>query len=117
NDLPNDSLKRCTGNEVVTLKSAPSRSLKVLVYASVVGMFLVLLMGALVTKSGSAEGCGSSWPLCDGKLLPAMNIHSIIEYSHRAVSGIVGLLVLAMAVGMWRVYGHRRDMRILLIGA
>lgn len=95
----------------------PPRALKGLVNASVIGMFLVLLMGALVTKSGSAEGCGSSWPLCDGKLLPAMNINSIIEYSHRAVSGIVGLMVGAMAIWMWRIYGARKDMRILLSGA
>lgn len=89
------------------------RGLKGLAISAVVGMFLVQLMGALVTKSGSAEGCGSSWPLCDGKLLPAANIHSYIEYSHRAVSGIVGILVVVMAVQMWRKYAHRRDVRAL----
>ncbi len=93
------------------------RPLKVLSIATVIGMFLVLLMGALVTKSGSAEGCGASWPLCDGKLLPAANIHSIIEYSHRAVSGTVGLLVLALTVWGWRRYPGRRDVRALLVTA
>ena len=33
-----------------------------------VGMFLVLLMGATVTSTGSGEGCGRSWPLCNGRI-------------------------------------------------
>ena len=91
-----------------------SRSLKVISVASVAGMFLVLLMGALVTKSGSAEGCGASWPTCDGRFLPAANIHSVIEYSHRLVSGLTGIAVLAMAIGVWRKYPGRRDLRYLM---
>lgn len=93
------------------------KGLWALTIASVVGMFLVLLMGALVTKTGSAEGCGSSWPLCDGEWLPAANMHSIIEYSHRAVSALVGLIILVWAVWAWRVYGNRKDMRVLIIGS
>lgn len=90
------------------------RYVKGLSIASVISMFLVQLMGALVTKSGSAEGCGASWPLCDGSFLPAMNIHSVIEYSHRAVSGIAGLLVIAMAVGVWKSYRDRKDVVFLM---
>ena len=29
-------------------------------------MAFVQLGGALVTKTGSADGCGSDWPLCHG---------------------------------------------------
>lgn len=58
------------------------------------GMFLVVMMGALVTKTGSGNGCGDSWPLCNGRFAPMENIQSLIEYSHRAVSGTVGILVL-----------------------
>ena len=97
---------------------AMSRSFKALAVAAAAGMYLVQLMGALVTKSGSAEGCGASWPLCDGSFLPAANIHSIIEYSHRAVSGIVGILVFAFAYYVWRRYPARSDARYLgLVGA
>ncbi|WP_409347278.1 COX15/CtaA family protein [Paenibacillus sp. MBLB4367] len=58
-------------------------------------MFLVLLMGALVTKTESGRGCGDDWPLCNGKFVPAYTIDSMIEYSHRFVTGIVGLIVFA----------------------
>ncbi|MCY1028769.1 heme A synthase, partial [Mammaliicoccus sciuri] len=33
-------------------------------------MLFVQLGGALVTKTGSADGCGNSWPLCHGSVIP-----------------------------------------------
>lgn len=63
--------------------------------ASFVGMFLVLLMGSLVTKTESGRGCGDDWPLCNGKFVPAYTIESLFEWSHRFVSAVVGLIVLA----------------------
>lgn len=90
-----------------------SRSLRWLSLATIGMMYVVLLGGNLVTKTGSADGCGASWPLCHGNFLPQFNIHSIIEYSHRAVSGITGILVVVMAVWMWRQWGHRSEIRFL----
>lgn len=93
------------------------RGFKLLAIASVIGMFIVQLQGALVTKSGSAEGCGSSWPSCDGQLWHLGTTESIIEYSHRAVSGLVGLLVVAFAILAWRRYSHRKDIRAFAVVA
>jgi len=93
------------------------KGLKGLSVASVISMFIVQLMGTLVTKTGSAEGCGASWPLCDGQWLPAPTMESLIEYSHRLVSGVAGILVVAMAVLAWRAYRDRRDIRMLVAGA
>ena len=40
-------------------------------------------------KTGSADGCGSSWLLCHGALIPEFfPIDTIIELSHRAVSAL-----------------------------
>lgn len=74
-------------------------------------MFAVLMAGALVSKTGSGDGCGASWPLCHGQLLPDGSVASFIEYNHRVVSGVVGLAVLAFAVVLWRNYGYRPEMR------
>lgn len=90
-----------------------TRGLRFVLYGSIIGMFIVLLMGALVTKTGSGDGCGDTWPLCDGELLPAWQVNSLIEYSHRLVSGIVGILVIVMAVMIWRRYKHRPEIRVL----
>ena len=52
-------------------------------------------------KTGSEDGCGSSWPLCHGALLPQnLPIDTIIELSHRAVSGLSLIVVLWLAISM-----------------
>src|SRR5262249_31863608 len=66
-------------------------------------MLLVLIMGAVVTNTGSAEGCGRSWPLCNGQFVPEFTVATGIEYSHRAVTGVESLLVVALTSAMlWR---------------
>ncbi len=82
------------------------------------GMLLVLLMGAVVTKTGSGDGCGNSWPLCYGKVLPeAPEIETIIEVSHRIVSAALGLLVIILAIWTWRKIGHLRETKFLAIAS
>ncbi|MCC6316028.1 MAG: heme A synthase [Thermomicrobiales bacterium] len=70
--------------------------------AATVGMFIVLLMGATVTNTGSAEGCGRSWPLCHGQFIPEYAVETLIEFSHRLVTSIEGLLLLGFGVLAWR---------------
>jgi len=69
--------------------------------ATAIGMFIVLLMGARVTATGSADGCGNDWPLCNGSWLPADTYESLTEYSHRFVTGIEGMLVLGTTLLAW----------------
>lgn len=61
-------------------------------------MFLVLIVGVIVTNTQSGRGCGNDWPLCNGKFVPAYTLESLVEYSHRAVSGIEGILVVAVFI-------------------
>jgi heme a synthase len=77
---------------------------KILTLLTCIGMFLVLIVGVLVTNTDAGRGCGSDWPLCNGKFIPARSLESLVEYSHRAVSGVVGLLVAATfaATLLWR---------------
>ena len=83
--------------------------------AATVGMFVVLVMGATVTNTGSAEGCGRSWPLCNGQLIPEFAVSTLIEFSHRAVTGIETVLILALAVSAWLVYRRSVEIRVLVI--
>jgi cytochrome c oxidase assembly protein subunit 15 len=78
-----------------------------------VGMFLVLVMGTLVTNSGSAQGCGQSWPLCNGQFIPQFAVTTAIEFSHRAVTGIESLLVFALTAGVLWLWRGRREIRWL----
>jgi heme A synthase len=66
---------------------------------------LVILWGAFVRASGSGAGCGSHWPLCNGAVVPrAPQVETIIEFAHRASSGLAFLLVLGLLVWALRVY-------------
>jgi heme a synthase len=93
-----------------------NKYLKHLALWSCIMMFLVLVMGALVTKTGSSLGCGNDWPLCNGKFVPAYTIESMIEYNHRFVSGLTGILVLAAFIAVWK-HVRRRDTRLYAGGA
>ncbi|WP_068672508.1 heme A synthase [Oceanobacillus sp. Castelsardo] len=90
--------------------------LKWLSVLATIGMLLVLLGGALVTKTGSEDGCGDSWPLCEGQLIPSeFTFEMVIELSHRLVSGGVGIVVVALAVLAWKRFGNIREVKFLSI--
>ena len=72
-----------------------------------IGAYLQIALGSVVRVTGSGLGC-PDWPLCHGRPYPPADIHSIIEYSHRTVGTITGVLVLATVVGAWMLFRSRR---------
>src|SRR6266436_3286928 len=63
----------------------------------------VVLWGAYVRASGSGDGCGSHWPLCNGEFLPATpQIQTVIEFTHRVTSGVSLVLVTILLIWCWR---------------
>lgn len=81
---------------------------------STIGMIFILIGGALVTKTDSGAGCGSSWPLCNGQLIPTnITPELIIEYSHRLVSSTIGITVLLLSILCWREIGHIKEVKFL----
>jgi len=73
---------------------------------------LVILWGAFVRATGSGAGCGSHWPLCNGEVVPrAPSAETLIEFSHRLTSGLLGLLVLGLLVWAFRAYGRGHAVR------
>lgn len=79
-------------------------------------MVFILLGGALVTKTDSGDGCGKSWPLCHGELIPSeITLELVIELSHRIVSGIGGIIILVLAYLAWKHIGHIREVKFLSI--
>lgn len=56
---------------------------------------LVILWGAWVRISHSGDGCGDTWPLCNGQLIPeAQRGKTWVEFGHRLTSGLYGLIVI-----------------------
>lgn len=91
-----------------------SKLLKWIAVATTLGMLLILLGGALVTKTDSGLGCGRNWPDCNGSLIPeTITTEVLIEFSHRFVTGAVSILVLILVVWTWRKLGHIREVKML----
>lgn len=76
---------------------------RILLFARILTFYtlLVILWGAWVRISHSGNGCGDTWPLCHGQLIPeAAQNKTWVEYTHRLMSGIYGLVVIFF---FWRV--------------
>lgn len=91
------------------------KQLKWLSYITCAVMFFATFGGMVVTKTDSGLGCGQEWPLCNGKFIPAYTVSSLIEYSHRAVSGMAGLAALASLIAFWKYKRDRKDLMAYVV--
>ncbi len=89
------------------------RLMRIFAIITTISSYVILVMGSIVTNTGSGQGCGNSWPFCHGQIIPGtITIAGVIEYSHRVTSSVDGLLVLALTAGTWLLY--RKDFRVKL---
>lgn len=68
--------------------------------------YALIVFGGVVRITGSGMGCGDDWPLCNGRLIPPMDLETLIEYGHRLAAALVSVLVFLVAGYAFR---HRRD--------
>ena len=76
--------------------------------ATVVFVFLLIVIGGIVRVTGSGLGC-PDWPLCYGKVLPPWEYTAVIEYTHRFVASVVvgPLILITAAIALVRYRGDR----------
>jgi len=72
-----------------------------LAWAAAACTYLLIILGAIVRITGSGMGCGDHWPLCNGRLLPPLDLPTLIEYAHRLAAALVTILVAATAGYAW----------------
>jgi len=92
-----------------------------LAFATIVATLLLIVLGGIVRLSDSGLGCGpggagvEGWPLCRGDIVPGSDVNAIIEYLHRTVASIVGLMWFALVYLAWK---HERHLlRLAVAGA
>ena len=81
-----------------------------LVVVTTVTTGVTALLGVLTATAGAGLTCEARWPLCDGAvfgLFPA-TFMSAIEWVHRLVAMVTGLLVVGTAAAAWRGGRARR---------
>ena len=85
------------------------RGLRAWSLTSVIFLLGLIILGGVVRITDSGLGC-PDWPFCYGKVLPPAEFKAIVEYSHRFVAAITGLIVVGTGVTIWR--SHREDRRL-----
>ena len=78
-----------------------TRSFTRLAWTAATFTYLLIILGAIVRITGSGLGCGEHWPLCNGKLLPSLDLPTMIEYGHRLAAAAVSVLVGTLAAYAW----------------
>lgn len=92
-----------------TLDRSPSVALRRFAWGVLWYFVATILWGAVVRSTGSGDGCGNHWPLCNGTLLQTSpTLQTIIEFTHRVTAGLDMIFVLGLLVWTWRttVKGH-----------
>jgi cytochrome c oxidase assembly protein subunit 15 len=91
----------------IDTKRLPSPTLRRFAWGVLVYFVAVILWGTLVRATGSGDGCGNHWPLCNGTVMQVSpSIKTVIEFTHRLTTGISGLVVVALLV--WTFIGTAR---------
>lgn len=73
----------------------------------------VVLWGAYVRATGAGAGCGNHWPLCNGAVIPVSpTLNTLIEFTHRATSGISLALVAVLVVWAFRAFPRHHPVRL-----
>jgi heme o synthase len=84
---------------------------------TVAGTLLLVTLGVVVRATDSGLGC-PDWPFCYGRVLPALgDSKAWIEWLHRTVAAVLGLLILAQAVVAFVDHRDRRSLLWPSIGA
>ncbi|MEX1263801.1 MAG: heme o synthase [Actinomycetota bacterium] len=68
-----------------------------LAVSTTVSTLALIAWGGVVRATGSGDGC-PDWPTCFGSWVPRWEYHTLIEYMHRALGVVSGLMAVALAV-------------------
>ena len=73
--------------------------------------FIVVVVGAFVRLTDAGLGC-PDWPLCYGQLVPPLDDYKAwLEWVHRTIAAMIGLIALALVAAAFRSLSGRRSLQ------
>jgi cytochrome c oxidase assembly protein subunit 15 len=100
-------------------EAVPSGRIRLLSWSVLALTVAVVVGGALVRATDSGAGCGETWPICGGQIIPDIgSYHTLIEISHRLMTGLLGFGVISLFILVRRNYEstHRLRRAVLVAG-
>lgn len=82
---------------------------KYLALASLVILYSLMFIGGYLESSGQGLAC-PQWPLCPSGFLPSAQY--LTEWIHRLIAAMTGVMIIATAVGAWKVAGSHKRIRV-----
>ena|SRR2546427_9907609 len=82
---------------------------KYLALSSLVILYSLMFIGGYLQASGQGLSC-PEWPLCPSGILPSNEY--LTEWIHRFIAATTGVLIVATAIGSWKVKGSEKKIRI-----
>ncbi|MBB5068563.1 COX15/CtaA family protein [Saccharopolyspora gloriosae] len=103
------------------IPASSHRLVRWLALAVLITQALISVTGSVVRVTGSGLGC-PTWPQCfPGSMVPiehpeVAQLHQVIEFGNRTLTGLVGFVALACLIAAWQVRPRRpRLVRLALI--
>jgi cytochrome c oxidase assembly protein subunit 15 len=83
---------------------------------ALVALCFIIVTGGAVRLTGSGLGC-SDWPGCeDSRFVATMELHPMVEFVNRIVTGFVSVSIVVAVLGSLRRAPRRRDLTLLSLG-
>ncbi|MFF1541750.1 heme A synthase [Microbacterium sp. NPDC058269] len=112
--MPETMIPATSTTQAVPPRSASwGRALTVFAWLSFVSETIIIGTGGAVRLTGSGLGC-SDWPLCTPDslvpILEVQGIHGIIEFGNRLMTGVVGIIALAVVLLVLHLFSGKRGL-------
>lgn len=96
----------------------PDNRVRILAWSTLWLTVAVVIGGALVRATDSGAGCGESWPICGGQIIPDIGSHhTAIEVSHRLMTGLLGIVLVSLFLLVRRNFAKTHHLRRAVFAA